>query len=161
MRTIPSRLLTRLLYLTAVLVFMAITLYYYIMFYPFVPSKVTVPSTGAELVFPPKKDKHLYYKVNYCNYMYTPTTISYSLLSVDNSFARPIVITFPEVSSVSSFNKENKQVFNHCTDMIDGTVHLPENMPAGEWVLGITVRNTVYNMRVIEQFFETERFEIK
>lgn len=161
MRSISSRMVTYLLYLTAVLVFMAIGLYYYIMFYPFVPSKVTVPSTGAELIFPPQKGRHLYYRVNYCNYMYTPTKISYSLLSVENALVNPVVITFPEVSSVSSFSKQNKKVFSYCTDMVDGTVELPENMPSGTWVLGITVRNTVYSMRTIEQFFETERFEIK
>lgn len=156
-----SRLLTYLLYVTALLVLCAIGLWYYIMFYPFVPSKVYIPKTGAELVYKPHRGDHLYYKVRYCNYMYAPTRISYSLLSIDNALGKPVVITFPEASSVSSFNRGNTKVFNHCTDMIDGTVDLPENMPAGTWILGVTIRNKVYGTRTIEQFFETETFIIK
>lgn len=156
-----TKFVTLLLYLACLLVALAVGLWFYINFYPFVPSKVYVPKAGAELVYKPHRGDHLYYKIRYCNYMYVPTRISYSLLSVDNALNRPIVITFPEASSVSSFNKSNTQVFNHCTDMVDGTVDLPENMPAGTWILGVTIRNTVYGTRTIEQFFETEPFIIK
>lgn len=140
-------------------------LLYYYLFYPFTPSEVHIPSTGAKVLNKPiSRGDNVFFEIEFCNVEKRPTIIIYSIISLpqDNQFGKLISIPYTHSHIPSQFDREELSFvgLQQCSIFIDTYMKIPENAPLGIYHGGITVKTEINKLRTIDTFFELEPFEV-